>query len=275
MSLTDSLKRAVSRLANMRIVRSAVVHLVYPTIVGCIKGEIVADVPSESGVVEELAWKVHSQLVLSVELKQYGENCCPEGLCSTPTTRLRLFEICDREIRDVPGDILEFGVAAGESLQYWAAKCPGRNVYGFDSFEGLPESWWTRQQGAFKAAIPELQRPNVKLVKGLFDDTLPGFISDWQGRAALVHIDCDLFSSTRTTLTHLLPHCFPGTVVLFDEYYNYPVFAEHEWLAWQEAIGMFGLTARCIAFDGRRAAFVINAIASRAQASAQPAHATG
>ena len=38
------------------------------------------------------------------------------------------------------GLIMEFGVASGESLKYIADHTK-RQVYGFDSFKGLPEAW--------------------------------------------------------------------------------------------------------------------------------------
>jgi hypothetical protein len=254
------LKRAAARVANTRLVRSTVVHLVYPTIVRCMVDEIQPDVPSVSGVLEEFAWKVHSEVVLSEELRLTGVNCCPDGLRSDGETRVRLFESVLAAIGDRAGDILEFGVAGGDSIRYWAKHCPRRQIYGFDSFEGLPEQWWSRPVGAFKADEPQLDAKNVTFVKGLFEDTLPGFVESWTGSAALVHVDCDLFSSTRCCLRAVLPRCSPGTVVLFDEYYNYPVFAEHEWLAWHEAMTTFGMSAHCVGYDGRRAAFQIDEI---------------
>jgi len=36
---------------------------------------------------------------------------------------------------------LEFGVATGATLRKIATSFPSRSVYGFDSFEGLPEDW--------------------------------------------------------------------------------------------------------------------------------------
>jgi hypothetical protein len=250
------LKSMAARLAATPIVRSSVVHLVYPNIVRCLLGEVQPDVESPSGVVQALAWKSHAYLVLHEELTG-GENCCPEGMRSDRETRERIFAEVLAKMSGCPGDILEFGVASGESFLYFLNRCPERHVYGFDSFDGLPEDWWTRPKGTFKAEPPRFDSPNGHLIQGLFDKTVPEFVQGWNGCAALVHVDCDLYSSTVIVLRNLLPHCRPGTIVLFDEYYNYSEFARHEWLAWRQARADLGIIAPCIAYDGRRAAFQI------------------
>jgi hypothetical protein len=48
----------------------------------------------------------------------------------------------------------------------------------------------------------------------LFDATLPKY----EGRIALLHLDCDLYESYKTALTHLYEKVAPGGVVMFDEY---------------------------------------------------------
>ena len=115
---------------------------------------------------------------------------------------------------------LEFGVWKGESINHIAPFVPGP-IYGFDSFEGLPERWtpgW--QRGSFSTGgIPPRSPGNVVFVKGLFGQTLRPFLDANQGRAAaFVHIDCDLYSSTRFVLEELSPRIVRGTVIVFDEY---------------------------------------------------------
>ena len=66
-----------------------------------------------------------------------------------------------------------------------------------------------------------------------------------------------MYKSTCTALAALPGHMQNHMVVLFDEYYNYPGFARHEWLAWRQFAVEHGLKIRCIAYDGRRAAFQI------------------
>jgi len=257
--LKQGLKKLAARIANTRVVRSSVVHLVYPTVLRCLNAEIQPDVGSPSGLIEALGWKTHSLIIKEEELAA-GKNCSGATSESTPESRARLFEVVFASIDSVPGDIFEFGVSSGESFLLFLERCPGRQVFGFDSWEGLPEQWWTRPKGTFAAVPPQFTSPNGHLVKGWYDESVPRFFREWNGGIALLHIDCDLYSSTATAFRYALSSCGPGSVVVFDEYYNYPGFAEHEYLAWRNARQEWGITARCIGFDGRRAAFKIHEI---------------
>lgn len=256
MSLKAQLKKVAARIANTKIVRSTVVHLVYPTVVRGLNHEIQPDVSSPSGLIESLGWKIHSLIIRDEELAA-GQNCCGPASQSTSESRARLFEIVFAAIESVPGDIFEFGVSSGESFLTFLERCPARQVFGFDSWEGLPEQWWTRPKGTFAAVPPQFTSPNGHLVKGWYDQSVPPFFREWNGRIALLHIDCDLYSSTAIAFRHALSRCGSGSVVVFDEYYNYPGFAEHEYLAWRNARAEWGITAECIGYDGRRAAFRI------------------
>ena len=265
--MRNALKALAARVADTKIVRGLVAHVVYPEVLRSIKWEVQPDEPSPSGLVETLAWKVHSYLVLNEELALTGEDCSHDGLRSDKITRGRILDIVVREAAAVDGDILEFGVSAGESLLDFSARCPDRRVLGFDSFEGLPEAWWSRPQGAFKATPPHVDRSNVTLVQGLFDESVPRFLSSWRGKAGIVHVDCDLYSSTMSCLAPIAHRLQRGTLVLFDEYYNYPDFASHEWKAWRQIRARFGIGATCIAYDGRRAAFRVDVPAAEAAVS--------
>ena len=68
----------------------------------------------------------------------------------------------------------------------------------------------------------------MTLVDGLFDQTLPRFLRTHRGPVAFAHIDCDLYSSTRIVLQALRDRLVIGTVIAFDELYNYPNYAYHE-----------------------------------------------
>jgi hypothetical protein len=259
--MIQKLKRLVARIANTRLVRSLVLHLVYPTIVRCLLSEVQPDVDSPSGVVEAFGWKAHALLVKSEELAE-GKDCSGGRLDSTRESRARLLDIVLQNAASVPGDVFEFGVSAGDSFLTFLERCPDRQVYGFDSWEGIPEDWWTRPKGTFAATPPEFKNPNGHLVKGWYDESAPRFFHDWRGHIAILHIDCDLYSSTVTVFQHALSYCGPGTVVLFDEFWNYPGFSNHEWLAWRKARAEYSIAAECIGYDGRRAAFLIRTIAS-------------
>ncbi|HYA79090.1 MAG TPA: class I SAM-dependent methyltransferase [Candidatus Nitrosopolaris sp.] len=132
------------------------------------------------------------------------------------------------------GLYLEFGVFSGQTINYIARQVD-QPVYGFDSFDGLPERWRDGlDTGHFQMqALPKV-RKNVTLVKGWFDKTLPDFLEKHSGDVAFVHIDCDLYSSTNTVFTCLAPRIKPGTVMVFDEYFNYPGWKDGEFKAFQE-----------------------------------------
>ena len=151
----------------------------------------------------------------------------------------------------IDGLIMEFGVFDGSSLTKIAASTK-QEVHGFDSFEGLPEDWTHFQKkGRFSLSgvPPQLNGvSNVKLHKGWFQDTLPGFLNKHPGPARFLHIDCDLYSSTSTVLGLLTNRIVPGTVIVFDEYLNYPGWQEHEQKAFAEFVARTGLKYKYLGF---------------------------
>ena len=122
------------------------------------------------------------------------------------------------------GLALEFGVFNALTLNALARKLAPSTVYGFDSFEGLPETWNMTEtesldQGAFAVdTLPHVES-NVELVVGWFDQTLPQFLLQHQESVKFLHIDCDLYSSTLFVLKELDSRIHPGTVIVFDELY--------------------------------------------------------
>lgn len=138
------------------------------------------------------------------------------------------------------GLALEFGVYTGTTLKIIATALPGRLVAGFDSFEGLPEDWRTGfPAGTFDLdGLPDVD--GADLVVGWFEDTLPPFLAEHPGPVAFLHLDSDLYSSTRTVLDHVGPRLVPGSVIVFDEYFNYPGWERHEHRAWLEYVARTG-----------------------------------
>ena len=117
---------------------------------------------------------------------------------------------------------LEFGVYEGYTLRRWAKLLtnPASSLHGFDSFEGLPEDWdELRPRGTFDVAgaIPQYDDPRVSLHRGWFSDTLPRFALPPHQRL-VIHIDADLYSSTKLVLDTLREAIVPGTVIVFDEF---------------------------------------------------------
>ena len=150
------------------------------------------------------------------------------------------------------GQVLEFGVATGRTLNHFARCLPGKTVYGFDGFDGLPEDWTSRMpRGFFKRKRLPCVRHNCTLVVGWFDKTLPGFVKEHQEPLALLHVDCDLYSSTVTVLEELKSQIVPGTVIVFDEYINYPGWQLDEFKAWQEFVERYNIKYQYIGYVSR------------------------
>ena len=90
---------------------------------------------------------------------------------------------------------------------------------------------------------------NCVLYKGLFSDTLPTFLEQVKAPAKLIHVDCDLYSSTISALHILSPRIQPGTVIVFDEYFNYPGWQEHEHRALCEFLELTGYGCKYLAYN--------------------------
>jgi hypothetical protein len=136
------------------------------------------------------------------------------------------------------GLLLEFGVWQGASINR-IASWTERRVYGFDSFEGLPEAWSTVSRGFFAVDRLPKVRPNVTLVKGWFHDTLPRFLAEHPGKVAFVHMDCDLYSSTKTVLELLADRFTAGTTIVLDDFLMEPGWQCQEHKAWQEFVSRY------------------------------------
>jgi hypothetical protein len=151
----------------------------------------------------------------------------------------------------IDGHYLEFGVFTGGTIRFIASRIGSRLVHGFDSFEGLPEAWSGFNLGrrAFdrKGRLPRVPA-NVRLHRGWFDQSLPEWLKCNPGPVAFIHIDCDLYSSTRTIFTLLADRMVPGTIVLFDEYFNYANWEQHEYKAFQQFVTDHSVSYRYLAF---------------------------
>lgn len=166
--------------------------------------------------------------------------------------RFALYDHVQSLIGDRPIDYLEFGVHRGESLTRWLQihAHPDSRFVGFDTFSGLPSDWGKYlKKGHFDTggATPSLDDPRVSFVKGLFQQSLPGFLQGFTGgRQLVVHNDSDLGSSTHYTLAMLDRLMVPGTIIIFDEFAS-PL---HEFRAWTDYCAAFMRRATLIGSAG-------------------------
>lgn len=134
------------------------------------------------------------------------------------------------------GLMVEFGVFKGVTLTMMANALPKRIFYGFDSFEGFPEDNRKDWQHDFSlnGQLPNVPS-NVTLVKGFFEESLPEFVATHKGKQfAFMHIDCDIYSSTKTIFDTCSQMIQPGCVIVFDELLHYQGFEHHELKAFYE-----------------------------------------
>ena len=150
----------------------------------------------------------------------------------------------------IDGLVLEFGVYTGRTLAAIASQDP-RIAHGFDSFEGLPEDWTHFQKkGRFSldGAAPKFDAANIELHKGWFNDTLPPFLEKHTGPVRFLHVDSDLYSSAVTVLEGLHNRIVAGTIIVFDEYINYPGWEQDEFRAFREFVARHGVSYEYLGF---------------------------
>ncbi len=205
-------------------------------------------------------------------ISRYRHTSDPE-LIDTSHSYWQYLSYCISQV-SLNGLWLEFGVGKGSTIDFIAGKAHGRKVIGFDSFEGYPEDWkmsdtlsYLQGEQTLNGTMPPLKSRNVVLVRGRFEDTLPDFLArNNSSICAFVHIDCALYSSTLFVLESLHQHkkLVKGTVLLFDELYNYQYFYEHEFRAFSEFFSKSGLayewlahTESPVVWNGNQAAIVI------------------
>jgi hypothetical protein len=134
-------------------------------------------------------------------------------------------------------DWLEFGVRKGKSATHLLGMMySNQRLSLFDSFEGLPEDWHLgdsknrahhefASKGTFACEPPTFSDKRVSIYKGWFSETLPQFTqANPNLMIGLLHLDCDIYTSTKE----------PGTVLLFDDMHGYPNWLEGQWKAFQE-----------------------------------------
>lgn len=139
-------------------------------------------------------------------------------------------------VAPVAGCFVEFGVYRGDGLRTMSLLAkrhlPGSSeLYGFDSFEGMPstaaplenglaQDW---RPGSFSdTSLDAVQRSlhahgvEARLVKGIFADLAP--LAEYGiGKVRFAHVDADIYEGYRDAFRLLTPHVQVGTVLLCDE----------------------------------------------------------
>ena len=154
-----------------------------------------------------------------------------------------------------PGLVCEFGVFRGKSVTLLAKHA--ETVHGFDSFEGFPDedllgtAFDNEAPLNLHGVMPEVPG-NVILHKGWYNESLPKFFAENSEQVGYLGIDCDLYSSTSTVLNLIADRINPGTVIYFDEFFNFPRWQFQEWRAWHEFVRDHNVQYTYLAFGTNR-----------------------
>jgi len=196
----------------------------------------------------------------------YIERAMPDALGFDSQRELIEFAL---KAVSIEGHYLEFGVFTGGTIRFMAKHIGKQSIHGFDSFEGLPEAWTGFNLGSkvfdLKGRLPRVPK-NVLLHPGYFEKSLPAWLDRYPGPVAFVHLDCDLYSSTRTVFDLIAPRLKPSTVILFDEYFNYPNWERHQFKAFQEFVSERGIKYAYLGFARQQVAVRIDSVGGTAQA---------
>lgn len=161
--------------------------------------------------------------------------------------RSLVIEMCVRLSLRVPGNIVEFGVASGDSTrvirrtlrrygQPWFVPYGRKKIFALDSFEGLREKFEGADAGTFKGAVPDIA--GVRFVKGYFEDTCTEALRSEVGSVAFAHLDADLHSSTLVALRWLTPLLDTGSILLFDEFTGGDFAEQRAFDIWRKECGL-------------------------------------
>ena len=145
-------------------------------------------------------------------------------------TRFELYEYLEKEyFKKNAINYLEFGVFEGATIEFWRKlnENPNSRFYGFDTFTGLPEDWKNllsdRPKGTWdcQGETPKIDDQRIEFFKGIFQNTLDGFLKKYSSSNQLViHNDSDLYSSTMYVLTRSHDIIKKNAIIIFDEFSN-------------------------------------------------------
>ena len=128
------------------------------------------------------------------------------------------------QVRDLTGSVAEIGVYKGGTAQILADYLPMKLIHLFDTFEGMPPTnpeFDIHEPGDFAdtslEAVQALlkDRDNVEFWPGWFPESAEG-LTDL--RFCLVHVDVDIYESTKAAIELFWPRLVEGGIMVFDDY---------------------------------------------------------
>ena len=162
------------------------------------------------------------------------------------------------------GDIAEFGVREGITMRIiQGSTLNSRLYYGFDSFKGMPASQYPTAytKGELKMRRNDIPQFNSQttIIEGWFKDTLTSDKTYFKNPLAFIHLDADIYESTKLALNYCLPFMGAKTIIQFDEIYCPKANSEyHEYKAWIEFVEEYDVQHEVVGTSRRgQAAFRI------------------
>lgn len=130
-----------------------------------------------------------------------------------------------QEVKNIEGEIAEIGVYEGASACIIREEIKDKELYLFDTFNGLPdkltkddpESYTVGHCATSKDHVELLMKDekDVFIIEGIFPDTAD-IIKD--KKFAFVHIDTDIYQSTKDSLEYLYPKMIKDGLILIHDY---------------------------------------------------------
>lgn len=140
--------------------------------------------------------------------------------------RIYLLEENAKTCERLLGAAVEVGVYHGGSLVRIANLLKDKIFYGIDTFEGMPEPCERdlHKKGnfadcdyGFMVDFFKTVLPRVNLIKGFFPS--PAVMKRINHKIfCFVHVDVDLYQSTKDCLEYFVPRLVPGGILIVDDY---------------------------------------------------------
>lgn len=133
------------------------------------------------------------------------------------------------QVSSLRGEAAEVGVYKGGTAKVLAKSMTGRMIHMFDTFEGMPETSKfdvpKRKSGhtpgdfsdtSLEAVNEYLMGYNVHFWPGIFPDSARLLPDDTE--FVLVHVDVDIYESTKAACEFFWPRLVEGGIMIFDDY---------------------------------------------------------
>ncbi|MAG02383.1 macrocin-O-methyltransferase [Candidatus Pacearchaeota archaeon] len=163
--------------------------------------------------------RFHSKEIIKLLSKLIRED---KPFLLKPYELFMVYSLAKRQI-DLNGDYAEVGVFKGTTAKAICEAKGDKKLYLFDTFEGLPEpSKFDKnfKKQMFDSEVSYVMKklskyPNVFIYKGLFTDTA---ITIKDNNFSLVHLDVDLYQSTKDCLEFFYERMISGGIILSHDY---------------------------------------------------------